>query len=186
MSDDDLKELETSTTNITDDVKANIQKISSVKSKIPMDSVRKRNKRYSCVFPSEVTNSKKDPMKRRSLNMGAGDGSKIPVGCKINRGIEERTNLHRCNSGIVQNIPKKNDNTSSHTKTKCKPDNSRDGNITYKNPYPSNCNNNSFKNENVHAKSEVKENVPLIETTKSNVPNKSNDNRTSGLPVLIR
>jgi hypothetical protein len=92
MSESELKKLETSTTNITDDVKVNLRKWSkkSASKSLPNDTscISFRCKRYSSVFPSTNTdvtisnNSKKKSFNRRSLNIGAGDFSKIPVSIK--------------------------------------------------------------------------------------------------------
>lgn len=106
MSDDDLKELETSTTNITDDVKVNIQKksLSNVtpRSKAPSDPVKKRNKRYSSVFPLDQQTTSNIILKRRSLNIGPSELSKIPISFKYAKKAEEKTNLRRSKSGSIQ------------------------------------------------------------------------------------
>lgn len=106
MSDDDLKELETSTTNITDDVKANIQKksLSNVtpRSKTAADPVRKRIKRYSSVFPVDQQTTSNMILKRRSLNIGPSELSKIPISFKYAKRPEEKTNLRRSKSGSIQ------------------------------------------------------------------------------------
>ncbi|KAG5882164.1 hypothetical protein JTB14_002888 [Gonioctena quinquepunctata] len=165
MSDDDLIELETSTTNITDDVKADIQKM-VCKSKLPVEVVRKRNKRHSCVLGAERATAK-DALRRRSLNVGAGDVSKIPV-CFRAAKSGEQTNMRRSKSGSVQSVcgGSHGERVSSRLSSPKSPADSK----------------------KVHAG--AKENLPVHDSIKGNVPSRCSKEKSpakaSGLPVLVR
>lgn len=170
MSDEDLKELETSTTNITDDVKVNLQKINKSKSMsgIAANNVNKRSKRLSCVLPSEQSNLPVPVnLKRRSLNISCGEVSRIPVSFRT-RKIDESPG--RCRT----QIPTPPSKRSSLCDPICakeiveKTDNLNDNNV----------------NVNEH---DAKENVPM-NSIRNDVPISKNGNITkaSGLPVLKR
>nr|CAH7758066.1 unnamed protein product [Callosobruchus chinensis] len=153
LSDKDLKALETSTTNITDDVKANIQMISKLKSRIPTDRVKTRNKRYSANFSTSDTNM--NILKRRSLNIGPSETSRIPV-------KNPESFLRRSKSGSV-----------------CAKSNASAPTLT-----TGNGNGTSSKDDNKNT--EIKENLPVTDSIKGNVPKKSSTHKVSSLPVLKR
>ncbi|XP_063920691.1 serine/threonine-protein phosphatase 4 regulatory subunit 4-like isoform X2 [Zophobas morio] len=95
MVESEIEKLETSTTNITDDVKVNLRKRNkrgpgtSSKSLLStpkeISSMNFKYKRYSSIFPSSSGDSASintvntKTLNRRSLNIGVADGSKIPV-----------------------------------------------------------------------------------------------------------
>ncbi|KAJ8919709.1 hypothetical protein NQ315_006237 [Exocentrus adspersus] len=179
MSDDDLKELETSTTNITDDVKANLQKKSLTnltgKAKAGSESVRKRNKRYSCVFSSDLDKTSK-AIKRRSLNIS--ETSRIPISFK--RQEEKRGKPGQQNSDSRLPLQTGNDANENNWKKSVV-----NGNLVV-----DTSNNNGSNATNVD-KAEVKENVPITKSSnRVNVPNRCpRDNvvaKVSNLPVLVR
>lgn len=192
MSDEDLKELETSTSNITDDVKVNLQKINKSKSmsKITAETVKKRKKRYSCVLPLNQSNLPVPiTFKRRSLNINSGDISRIPVSLKCKK--------HDASSGIVNN------GTVPVMGNKCKKDLGNFSQLTVtskrtsyfeqldtkeNNDKTANTHGNQNSNNEYVNKNEVKENIP-INSIRMNVPIKNtNENaaKVSGLPVLTR
>ncbi|XP_030746536.1 serine/threonine-protein phosphatase 4 regulatory subunit 4-like isoform X2 [Sitophilus oryzae] len=99
LTDVDLKKLEI-TTNITDDVKASIQKISKE------SQLNKRSKRYSYTFlndTKEDTEKKRREklLKRRSLNISIAGDSKIPVSSKTGNKL---LYSEKCKSSSDQNL----------------------------------------------------------------------------------
>ncbi|XP_018567757.1 serine/threonine-protein phosphatase 4 regulatory subunit 4 isoform X2 [Anoplophora glabripennis] len=205
MSDDDLKELETSTTNITDDVKANIQK-KSLSNLTPTDPVKKRTKRYSSVFPTDQQTTNNIFLKRRSLNIGLSELSKIPVSSKYVWKSDEKTNLKRSKSSSIQSFYSSSSKTSglerkSNISRLKWPLNAEGGvascSVGNVEKFVDNGNvavdhNDSYEMENIGDGGgvEVKENVPLTsDGVRVNVPNRCNrDNvaKVSNLPVLVR
>ncbi|XP_023021744.2 serine/threonine-protein phosphatase 4 regulatory subunit 4 isoform X2 [Leptinotarsa decemlineata] len=199
MSDEDLIEREISTTNITDDEKANIQKISSsesvTKSKLPVESVKKRNKRYSCVLTADLS-SFKNSEKRRSLNIGGGEVSKIPVCFKTGKKIEEKSNMRRSKSSSVQSIYSRSrvELLSSSSAPKLTSDIQQRGmNIEKKSNFRGtrlyNISGDNMGNLESISRAEVKENVPIddsIKTTISKHNKGSTPAKVSNLPVLKR
>lgn len=184
MSDEDLKELETTTTNITDDIKANLQKINKSKSigKLTVDTVKKRNKRYSCILPTECSNLPiPTSFKRRSLNINQGETSKIPVSFRNKRSEELPSETKRENISIMSN---KNDNLRLKTPSRklhtFEPLNTKEN--TEKTATIES-DNNTCVNEN-----EPKPNIPL-NSIKINVPINTKNRiptKASGLPILTR
>ncbi|XP_057661531.1 serine/threonine-protein phosphatase 4 regulatory subunit 4-like isoform X2 [Diorhabda carinulata] len=120
MSDEDLLELKISTTNITDDVKVNIEKKAS---RLSSEGVKKRNKRNSCLFSSDIPKSNNGAfLKRRSLNISSGETSRIPVisrnlpekvGCKIK--MEKPSRLKKPTMR-TENNKNRDDNANIYTK----------------------------------------------------------------------
>ncbi|RZC35878.1 hypothetical protein BDFB_010188, partial [Asbolus verrucosus] len=127
MSESDLKKLETSTTNITDDVKVNLRKRNKKSSnKIitpknltsqPKESscTNLKCKRYSSVLPASymdnsITNNavKRKSLNRRSLNIGVGDISKIPVCLKKSKSNVDVKNETKYGDGCKTNIKSSN------------------------------------------------------------------------------
>lgn len=175
ISDEDLRELEKST-NITDDMKVNLQKINKSKSLTSSDSgVKRRNKRYSCILPTGQS-PLKTSMNRRSLNI-PNEGSKIPISFRLrkmndekeNSKINSETTVSKTKSGDTAN--KKLNHYEKHTK-------GIDNNVEqFLIPKPSQIN-------------PIKENSPLNSNVKSVVPNssniKNNSTKVSSLPVLTR
>ncbi|CAH1119724.1 unnamed protein product [Phaedon cochleariae] len=195
LTDEVLIQLETST-NITDDVKANIQKlgtsVSTLRSKQPVEAVKKRNKRNSCVFTGDNARTNKTLLKRRSLNIGPSEISKIPVCSRSIRKAEDETNMKRSKSGSIQSVCSKIGDKSSPSRLKVplKADNngtSKSG--TKLGPFKSG---GVMSNKLCQiAKREVKENIPMPNSSiKSNVPIKLNEEtnsaKVSSLPVLVR
>ncbi|XP_072399856.1 serine/threonine-protein phosphatase 4 regulatory subunit 4-like isoform X2 [Diabrotica undecimpunctata] len=179
MSDEDLLELKTSTTNITDDVKVNIEKKAG--SKLSSEGVKKRNKRNSCFFVSDIPkNTSATHLKRRSLNIGGSETSRIPV---VNKNLADKSNIRKIKTKIEKTevvnkikpkikIPTlKTDDVESNDRVKDK--NANDCNI--------NGNKSSLGNK------EVKENVPINTSIKDKIPIKQPSTpKTSNLPVLIK
>nr|CAI5835735.1 unnamed protein product [Callosobruchus analis] len=153
LSDKDLKSLETSTTNITDDVKANIQMMTKLKSRIPTDRVKTRNKRYSANFSSSDTNM--NILKRRSLNIGPSETSRIPV-------KSPESFLRRSKSGSI-----------------CAKSNASA-------PILATGNDNETSSKDDNKNTEIKENLPVSDSIKGNVPKNSSTHKISSLPVLKR
>lgn len=80
LTESDIKALETTTTNMTDELKVNIQHVAEA------NELRPKMKRNSCVFSSEVrreTSKSNFALKRRSLNISNSE-SKIPVPSRTN------------------------------------------------------------------------------------------------------
>lgn len=191
MSDEDLKELETSTTNITDDIKVNLQKINKSKSmsKLSTENVKKRNKRYSWLLPSEQSNLPiPTSLKRRSLNINPGEGSKIPVSFrpKVHELLSHESKTER-NISVVS---KKNENLTCNP-SRLKPPSKR---MSFYKPVDTKDDNEKTATVKCHisdnkenlTKNEVKENIPLV-SIMINVPTKNGIlAKTSGLPILSR
>lgn len=165
MSDEDLLELKTSTTNITDDVKVNIEKKAS---RMSSEGVKKRTKRNSCFFSSDIPkNSNGVYLKRRSLNISNGETSRIPV---ITKNVSEKFGYRM-----------KMDKPSRLKKPTIKTENSK---------------NVRDDNANIYTKAvgevdlvdkEVKENVPINSSIKDKIVGRqSNGAKVSNLPVLIK
>lgn len=78
LTENDIRALETTTTNMTDELKANIQSANDLKPK---------SKRNSCIFPSEIRRAPKPDtsFKRRSLNILTSNESRIPISSRCNR-----------------------------------------------------------------------------------------------------
>lgn len=78
LTENDIRALETTTTNMTDELKANIQSVNDLKPK---------SKRNSCIFPSEIRRAPKPDtsFKRRSLNIVTNNESRIPISSRCNR-----------------------------------------------------------------------------------------------------
>ncbi|XP_066254685.1 serine/threonine-protein phosphatase 4 regulatory subunit 4-like [Euwallacea similis] len=76
LTESDVKALKTATSNMTDDLKANIQSVVAEELK-----GRQVNKRNSCIFTSEMRVNVNSSLKRRSLNIAI--ESKIPVCSRI-------------------------------------------------------------------------------------------------------
>ncbi|CAH1113299.1 unnamed protein product [Psylliodes chrysocephalus] len=112
MSDDDLIELKTSTTNITDDVKVGIEKKTGVKSKNSGDGVKKRHKRNSCFFIRDIAQTNQSQLKRRSLNIVTGESSRIPVIAKRASKLKKTTIKTDNGDEVVDKMFNKNGSSS--------------------------------------------------------------------------
>lgn len=185
MSDEDLKELQTSTTNITDDVKVNLQKINKSKSmsKLSMETVKKRNKRYSCILPTESNLPIPVTFKRRSLGISPGEISRIPVSFRTRKHAESS------NKDQISSIPVVSNKQDINL---CRPLQLKHSSKRNSSFEPSNTKENTEKTAHVEKdknsnkecinKNEVKENIPMS----INVPIKAKTEKVSGLPVLTR
>lgn len=176
MSESELKKLETSTTNITDDVKVNLRKRTNKKTtnrksllSPPKDLAcgSLKNKRYSSVFPSDLRNNRSVKItNRRSLNIGAGDLSRIPVCVKKSHSNADIENEMKSGDGDKASTSSRKPKEVDKTKLKIRPKSevltcSDKTNLTT---------------------SAITANTASI--TKTNVPTTSISRRTSGLPVL--
>lgn len=189
ISDADLKVLETSVTNITDDVKVNLQKINESKSlgKLSLEVVKKRNKRYSCVLPRESNLPIPVMFKRRSLTINPAETSRIPISFRSKKN-EEFSGKQLM--GKMSNIPVNN---------KCDdfPSRSQSKHISKTSPGESFVKanslaitdkvNNENRNNDNNDQNELKENIPM-NSIAINVPKmkKANLPKASGLPVLTK
>ncbi|XP_044272773.1 serine/threonine-protein phosphatase 4 regulatory subunit 4-like isoform X3 [Tribolium madens] len=176
MSESELKKLETSTTNITDDVKVNLRKrtkkSTNRKSLLsPPKEICLKYKRYSSVFPSDssTSNVQKTTLNRRSLNIGAGDLSKIPVCVKKSHSNADIENVFKCGDGDKTN--------KSSGRMKYKPNESTQNKVRPKSEILTRTDkqkDDSVNNSAITA-SISKNNVPITSISKEKV---------SGLPVL--
>lgn len=98
----DVEQIESITTNITDDMKVNIQKLRRFKPEEATVEVNRRLKRYSSTFSvnydKETRENGSNMRKRRSLNISTSDLSKIPVSFKSYNKI----NVNKSDDGICQ------------------------------------------------------------------------------------
>lgn len=186
MSSEDLKELETSTTNITDDVKFNLQNINKSKSmsKLSMETVKKRSKRYSCILPSESHLPIPNNFKRRSLGINPGEISRIPVSFRPKR-HEEPSKSQRTSS--IPTLSDKYNFDYKHS-TQLKYTSKRNSSLEPLNTKENNEKTLDFENQTRNDecinKNEVKENIPM-NSIRTNVSNKTKIGKASGLPVSL-
>ncbi|XP_064215924.1 serine/threonine-protein phosphatase 4 regulatory subunit 4 isoform X2 [Tribolium castaneum] len=169
MSESELKKLETSTTNITDDVKVNLRKRSKKSTNrksllSPPKDICLKYKRYSSVFPADSSTSK-TTLNRRSLNIGAGDLSKIPVCVKKSHSNADIEHVFECGDGDKAN------RTSG--KVKHKPNEATQSKIRPKSEILTRLD--KQKDDSAITSSISKNNVPISSINKG---------KTSGLPVL--
>ncbi|XP_050517293.1 serine/threonine-protein phosphatase 4 regulatory subunit 4-like isoform X3 [Diabrotica virgifera virgifera] len=177
MSDEDLLELKTSTTNITDDVKVNIEKKAG--SKLSSEGVKKRNKRNSCFFVSDIPkNASAVHLKRRSLNIGGNETSRIPV---VTKNLADKSNIRRIKTKVEKTeVVHK---TKSKIKTPTLKTDDVESRVKDKNANDCNINGNKSSLGN----KEVKENLPINTSIKDKISIKQpSTTKTSNLPVLIR
>lgn len=97
LTKNEIETLQNSTTNITDDIKVNLRKLSEQSSKLQQPKTyntnTKINKRHSSILFSTPTQSTSKTLNRRSLNIPQKDLSKIPVPSKNFKKDKEKTTI---------------------------------------------------------------------------------------------